>query len=82
MPKGTVKWFDLPRVDITAIDKKTGLVTAVDPATKGSLQFRAPTTLVNQLTVGQKVWASFGTKEVSLNGEGPCCILVSTAARP
>lgn len=79
---GKVKWFDLPRVDVTAIDTKTGLVTAIDPATKRSLQFRAPTTVVNQLTVGQNVWASFDTKQVSLNAIDPCCTIVTTAARP
>lgn len=66
-----------PCCAIAAIDARTGTVTAVDSASRGSLQFKAPASLLRSLRVGQKVHVDYGTKKVSLDGAAPCCAIIS-----
>jgi Cu/Ag efflux protein CusF len=67
-----------PCCTITAIDAKTSLVTAKDTATGQTFQFKVTDAAqLNSLKVGQGVYANFKTRQVSINGIGPCCAIVS-----
>lgn len=72
------------KYNIITIDVRSGVVTALDPATNRSIQFKAASTLVARLAIGQSVWANLDTKEVSLRVDGadPCCEIVSPVVRP
>lgn len=87
-----------PCCTITAINLKTGVVTAVDPANmrfrfqlvlndppKGdetSVNKHLSIKLLRSLRVGQKIYANFDTKKVSIDGGIPCCVIVGTGTRP
>lgn len=69
-----------PCCSITAIDAKTGLVTAKVNATGKTFQFKVdqPGSVkgvkqLNSLKVGQQIYADFKTHTVSVNGFTPCC---------
>jgi cold shock CspA family protein len=80
---GTVKWFnDAKGFIVSTTNAKTGVVTAIDPATKQQIQFRAPSTVLARLAAGQKVWANFDDQKVSVDGAVPCCNMVVMATRP
>ena len=66
-----------PCCNITAIDKRTGTVTAVDATRHRTLQFKAPVRLLRSLKVGQKVYVDQRTSKVSVDGIEPCCNLIS-----
>ena len=68
-----------PCCNITAIDRRTGMVTATEAASKRSFRFKATAAQLPRLVVGQKVWADFGTQKVSLDGVAPCCAMVGAA---
>jgi len=66
-----------PCCNITAINPKTGLVTAVETGTKRTFQFKATDTKVlKTLKVGQPVYANFPTQQVSVDGATPCCAIL------
>lgn len=66
-----------PCCAISAIDARTGTVTAVDSVSHRTLQFKASASLLRSLKVGQKVHVDYRTKKVSLNGIAPCCNVVN-----
>jgi hypothetical protein len=70
-------------VGITAIDVRSGVVTAVNGARSRTVQFKvANTALLKSLMVGQVVNADLGTKKVSINYSEPCCSIVNTQSGP
>jgi hypothetical protein len=66
-----------PCCDITAINPSTGIVTAKVNATGKTFQFKGSSQLLNTLKVGQGVFANFSARQVSVNGEAPCCNMTS-----
>jgi len=70
-----------PCCDITAIDARTGVVTARVNATGQTFQFNAGSAL-RQLRVGQSIYANLATKQVSVNGLQPCCQIITTGVAP
>ena len=69
-----------PCCGITAINTKTGVVTAKVLATGKTFQFKVDqlgpidgAKLLNSLKVGQQIYADFKTHKVSVNGLAPCC---------
>ncbi len=68
-----------PCCEITAIDARTGIVTAKVKATSRTFQFavKSPATL-RSLKIGQGVHANLTTREVSLDGRAVCCRIVET----
>ncbi len=72
-----------PCCTITSIVTYTGVVTATEKSTGKTLQFKvAQPALLNSLKVGQGVYANFGSGQVSVDGEQPCCAIVSAPATP
>jgi hypothetical protein len=71
-----------PCCGITSVDKKTGVVTARENATGRVFTFKATGATLATLKPGQAVYANFGAKQVSINGEAPCCGILSIAAAP
>jgi hypothetical protein len=70
-----------PCCGITAIDTRTGIVTAQVKATGKAFQFQVKDrALLSQLRVGQGVFANLQTKQVSLDGKNVCCSISTTAA--
>lgn len=71
-----------PCCTITAIDKQTGVVTAVVKQTGRQFQFEAPNaqTLAG-LKVGQGVYANLRSQQVSLDGKKACCRIIMASAR-
>jgi hypothetical protein len=75
--------WSAPCCTVTAIDTKTGTVSAVVNTTKRTFVFR-PTKFepidgvkfLGTLHVGQKVWLDEATKRVSIDGADPCCTIV------
>jgi hypothetical protein len=64
-------------VGVTAIDARTGVVTAVNGARSLTVQFKvANAVTVKALKVGQVVSADVGAKKVSINHQEPCCAIV------
>jgi hypothetical protein len=59
---------------VTAIDGHTGLVTAKENGSGRALQFKpTDTAQIRALHVGSPVYADFGTRRVSLDGQNACC---------
>lgn len=71
-----------PCCGVTAVDAKTGVVTARVTATGQIFTFKAPGALLQTLKPGSPVYANFAAKQVSLNGSTACCSItgMSTAA--
>jgi len=68
---------------ITAVDARTGLVTAKETATGKSFQFKvADEKMLKTLKVGQGIYANFKTQKVSVDGVKPCCPIVSLGKLP
>jgi hypothetical protein len=72
---------------ITAINKKTGVVTAKETGKENAsgrpFEFKVTDSrLLNSLRVGQGVYANFGAKQVSVDGKNPCCAIVSLGNVP
>jgi hypothetical protein len=68
---------------VTAIDSHTGLVTAKENASGRPFQFK-PTDAVQirALHVGSPVYADFGTRRVSLDGQIACCNMLDSPLTP
>jgi hypothetical protein len=68
-------------VGITAINARTGVVTAVDGARSRTIQFKVENAkLLKGLAVGQIVSADIGARKVGLTPGSPCCAIVSMQA--
>jgi hypothetical protein len=70
----------IPCCAITAIDTKTGQVTARVTASGQTFSFTASPSMLNSLKVGQGVFANFTSKQVSVDGVAPCCTIVAAPA--
>ena len=68
---------------ITAVDVRTGLVTAKETATGKSFQFKVTDEkMLKTLKVGQGIYANFKTQKVSVDGVKSCCPIVSLGKLP
>src|SRR5262245_15225184 len=71
----------VPCCNITGYTPVDGIVTAKETATGRIFQFKVTDpALLKTLKVGQKVWADFGTKKVSVDGAVPCCNILPAAS--
>ena len=68
-----------PCCSITAIDVRSGMVTAADASGKRTFRFKVTAAQLRGLKVGQKVWADFDTQKVSVDGVAPCCTMMDAA---
>jgi Cu/Ag efflux protein CusF len=67
-----------PCCPITAIDARTGVVSAKVNASGAAFQFRVTdAALLKSLKVGREVYANFTTEQVSLDGKVMCCTIIS-----
>lgn len=66
-----------PCCGITAFDRRTGTVTALEAGTGRTFQFIATPAQRLTVKVGQKLWADFDTQKVSVNRGQPCCAMVN-----
>jgi Cu/Ag efflux protein CusF len=71
-----------PCCGITAIDVRTGVVTAQEASTGHVFRFQVQNrALLRGLKVGQRVWADFAAARVRVNqeeeGEEPCCRILA-----
>src|SRR5579884_3641394 len=71
-----------PCCAVTAIDARSGLVTAKENATSRAFTFKANATVLSGLHAGSPVYANFASKQVSINGVAPCCAIVSLSPAP
>ena len=72
-----------PCCGVTAIDARTGIVTAKDNASGQVFQFHVPQAAsLRTLRVGSSVYADFATKKVSLKPSDPCCSITAMSAAP
>lgn len=69
-----------PCCSVTGVNTKTGMVTAKETSTGRTFQFKANPALLKTLSAGSSIYANFSTKQVSVNGETPCCSIVSLSA--
>jgi len=76
-PLGAV---NAPCCYVTAIDSRTGLVTAKENASSRAFQFK-PTNAkqIRDLRVGSPVYANFAKSQVSLDGHVACCNILNLA---
>lgn len=66
-----------PCCEITGINAATGVVTAKVKATGQSFQFKVTdAALLHTLKISQGVYANLATRQVSVNGMAPCCVIV------
>lgn len=66
---------------ITAIDAKSGVVTAREAASGRTFTFNVSDAgVLRGLRAGQPVHAHFASKQVSLDGRKPCCQMASSAS--
>jgi hypothetical protein len=59
---------DEPTCSITAINPRTGVITAVDTVANRTLQFKVPRPMLRSLEVGQPVHADYRTRKISVEG--------------
>ena len=71
---------ELPCCSVTGVNAKTGMVTAKETSTGRTFQFKANAALLKTLSAGSPIYANFSSKQVSVNGEAPCCTIVSLSA--
>jgi len=70
-----------PCCQITGIDTSRGTVTAKESASQRTFQFTVKDRLLlSGLKVGQRIYANFNTKQVSVDGGSFCCAIVSISA--
>jgi hypothetical protein len=71
-----------PCCGITAIDARTGIVTARDTVSQRTFQFKVPDArLLRTLRVGQKIFADFTARTVTLAAnQRPCCSIIEAGA--
>jgi len=69
---------------ITAIDARTGVITARDTASQRTFQFKVTDpALLRSLKVGQTVFADFTARTVTLAANTrPCCSIIQTSTVP
>ena len=65
-----------PCCNVTAIDARTGVVTAKVNATGRTFQFNAPPGIRTKLRVGQAIYADMAAGNVSVDNQEPCCSIV------
>ena len=71
-----------PCCGITSINAKSGQVIARVTATGQTFTFTASPSVLSSMKVGQSVYANFTSKQVSVNGEAPCCAITAVTALP
>ena len=72
-----------PCCAITSINASAGVVTAKVNATGNIFQFKIiDAAQLNSLKVGQAVYANFTSNQVSLDGNTPCCAIITPPAPP
>jgi len=70
-----------PCCDITKIDTRSGVVSAVVKQSGQPFEFRVTdANLLKSLKIGQGVYANFTTHQVSVNGIAPCCSITQAPA--
>ncbi len=77
---GRPAYAESPCCSVTAVNAKTGMVTAKETSTGRTFQFKATPALLKTLSAGSPIYANFSTKQVSTNGVAPCCAIVSLSA--
>ncbi len=71
----------IPCCAITAIDARTGIVTAQEASTGHVFRFEAKDRgLLGRLKIGQKVWADFAASQVRVDPVEPCCSILGGAS--
>jgi hypothetical protein len=66
---------------VTAIDQRSGIVSAKENATGRAFQFKVGDgKLLGSLRLGQAVYANFKTNQISLDGKTACCSIVAGSA--
>jgi len=71
-----------PCCNVTSINEN-GVVTAREAATGKVFQFKVnDQAVIRSLRVGQKIYADFGTRQVSVDEGTPCCSIVSVGGVP
>ena len=78
---GTMAWAQAPPCcSVTAIDARTGVVSAKVNATAAAFQFSVTDKRVLAgMRVGQGVYANFAARQVSLDGRTACCRMTAAA---
>jgi hypothetical protein len=72
-----------PCCSVTAIDSRSGIVTAKVTVTGATFQFKETSgTLPTTLHAGSPVYANLNTKQVSLDGNTVCCVIISGPSAP
>ncbi len=70
-----------PCCQITSIDTSGGTVTAKESASQRTFQFTVKDRLLlSRLKVGQRIYANFNSKQVSVDGRVFCCPIVTISA--
>ena len=70
-----------PCCNVTAIDARTGVVTAKDKASGREFKFHVTQAAsLRTLRAGSPVYADFAAKNVSLNEGAVCCAIVAISA--
>lgn len=73
----------IPCCSVTAVDVRTGIVTAKENSTGRMFEFRVTNAaLLAKLRPGTPVYANFGAKQVSLDGKTACCAITKINAAP
>ena len=72
-----------PCCSVTAVDARTGTVTAKETATGRIFEFQVGNAkLLAGVKAGTPVYANFSAKQVSLDGQSPCCTITKIALAP
>lgn len=72
-----------PCCGVTAVDMRTSTVTAIEHSTGRTFEFHvANAKLLAGLHAGSPVYANFSTKQVSLDGKTPCCVITKITLAP
>ena len=65
---------------ITAVDTRTGLISAVDPTTRATVQFQIRDRLtLSKVRVNQQVYVDLAARQVGLDGRQACCAILGQA---
>ena len=68
---------------VTAIDTRTGVVSAAEASTGTTLQFQVrDRLLLARIRVNQQVYADLVARQVGLDGRQACCAIVGTPVPP
>jgi hypothetical protein len=77
---GLPAYAENPCCTVTGVNAKTGMVMAKETSTGRTFQFKATASLLKTLSAGSPIYANFSSKQVSVNGEVPCCTIMSLSA--